>query len=365
MKDSKPIVVVIVIIIGILILKSYNQGSTQAVVGVDCPIFRSNYAAYSSYATPEIWIATDCNGDGSYEAYGHSGYTVASYTSMTGNTPESFPYKCVSDAGGNPINVFVYPYGNTVDAEYFMINHGAATNADLSCGSPPPPTTNMVSNPSFTDGTTGWTFPANTLLSTTNVNTAPNSGLVSSASVGYNQIKHADIAVQPNTEYTFSSYVNIGSNFYAIAGVSWYNSDWSNTGLGMFVEYNEATANQWVQKSSVATSPPNTVWAVVYLGSDGVSDVWFDDISLVEGSTQTCTPYTCGGLGYNCGSHSDGCIGTLNCGTCATGYSCTSGTCTQDTPPVGSCCNPLGDANSDGYVDRNELGIVITNWVGG
>ncbi len=43
-----------------------------------------------------------------------------------------------------------------------------------------------------------------------------------------------------------------------------------------------------------------------------------------------CSPYTCSGLGYNCGSWSDGCGGTLSCGTCASGYTCSAGTCTAE-----------------------------------
>jgi hypothetical protein len=40
-----------------------------------------------------------------------------------------------------------------------------------------------------------------------------------------------------------------------------------------------------------------------------------------------CSPYTCASLGYNCGTWSDNCGGTLNCGTCGLGYTCSSGIC--------------------------------------
>ena len=36
----------------------------------------------------------------------------------------------------------------------------------------------------------------------------------------------------------------------------------------------------------------------------------------------TCTPTTCSALGATCGAPSDGCGGTLSCGTCATGQTC-------------------------------------------
>jgi hypothetical protein len=40
-----------------------------------------------------------------------------------------------------------------------------------------------------------------------------------------------------------------------------------------------------------------------------------------------CTPFTCSDLGAQCGSIGDGCGGTLSCGTCATGNSCSLNMC--------------------------------------
>jgi hypothetical protein len=39
----------------------------------------------------------------------------------------------------------------------------------------------------------------------------------------------------------------------------------------------------------------------------------------------TCVPTTCVGLGFQCGQFSDGCGGTLSCGTCGTGQACGAG----------------------------------------
>jgi hypothetical protein len=49
-----------------------------------------------------------------------------------------------------------------------------------------------------------------------------------------------------------------------------------------------------------------------------------------------CVPDTCASLGYNCGSWGDGCGGTLDCGTCGSGYTCTAGTCVAVTPGNGA-----------------------------
>ncbi len=44
----------------------------------------------------------------------------------------------------------------------------------------------------------------------------------------------------------------------------------------------------------------------------------------------SCTPDTCISLGYNCGNWDDGCGGTLDCGTCASGYTCSAGSCVAE-----------------------------------
>ena len=49
----------------------------------------------------------------------------------------------------------------------------------------------------------------------------------------------------------------------------------------------------------------------------------------------TCTPVTCSSQGAQCGSIPDGCGGTLQCGTCGSGYTCnSSNTCVASTPPA-------------------------------
>jgi hypothetical protein len=45
-------------------------------------------------------------------------------------------------------------------------------------------------------------------------------------------------------------------------------------------------------------------------------------------NASSCTPNTCSGLGFNCGSASDACGGTLSCGTCSNGQTCTNNVCT-------------------------------------
>ncbi len=57
---------------------------------------------------------------------------------------------------------------------------------------------------------------------------------------------------------------------------------------------------------------------------------WYDansDGNSTCNSEEECVPKTCASLGYECGSASDGCGGTLSCGTCESGKTCSSGSC--------------------------------------
>jgi hypothetical protein len=68
---------------------------------------------------------------------------------------------------------------------------------------------------------------------------------------------------------------------------------------------------------------------VISLNSGGSNDLVINPDTYIEGFF-SCIPYTCSALGYNCGTWSDGCGGTLDCGTCASGYTCTSGICVAE-----------------------------------
>jgi len=66
-----------------------------------------------------------------------------------------------------------------------------------------------------------------------------------------------------------------------------------------------------------------------------VSDQEYTDQEIITITVaDVCAPDTCQSLNYECGSHSDGCGGTINCGTCESGYTCASGQCIQDTPTL-------------------------------
>jgi len=77
---------------------------------------------------------------------------------------------------------------------------------------------------------------------------------------------------------------------------------------------------------------------IISLNSGGTGNIILNPSEYIEGFFW-CTPNTCAGLGYTCGTWSDGCGGTIVCPACASGYTCTAGTCVADstttTPSAG------------------------------
>ncbi len=72
-----------------------------------------------------------------------------------------------------------------------------------------------------------------------------------------------------------------------------------------------------------------------------------------------CVPTTCASLGYNCGTASDGCGGTLSCGSCSSGKICSNNNCTAVCAP--KTCADLGDYKcglwSDGCGQTINCGV--------
>ena len=84
-----------------------------------------------------------------------------------------------------------------------------------------------------------------------------------------------------------------------------------------------------VANSSVVISPNSVT---------NINNSNCQDNSCPSGSlpVSTCTPKTCDSLIYNCGTASDGCGGTLQCGTCPSGQACTNNKCVTS---VSQCSN--------------------------
>ena len=92
---------------------------------------------------------------------------------------------------------------------------------------------------------------------------------------------------------------------------------------------------------------------IISLNSGGTGNVIMESSANIEGFF-FCVPTTCTKLGYNCGSWSDNCAGTLNCGSCSSGYTCSSGTCTA-VPSGGGGAG--GGAGAGGAVSAVDIDV--------
>lgn len=67
------------------------------------------------------------------------------------------------------------------------------------------------------------------------------------------------------------------------------------------------------------------------VNSGGDAQLIINPDTYIEGFF-SCVPNNCTDLGYECDTWSDGCGKTINCGSCSSGYTCTSGTCVSSGP---------------------------------
>jgi len=101
---------------------------------------------------------------------------------------------------------------------------------------------------------------------------------------------------------------------------------------------------------------------VISLNAGGTGNIILNPDKFLEGfffgsSGDDCVPTTCVAEGYACGNISDGCSGTLDCGTCATGYTCTLGVCVADSVTPG---DSGGSGGGTTYV--SDLTVVPTSF---
>jgi hypothetical protein len=105
----------------------------------------------------------------------------------------------------------------------------------------------------------------------------------------------------------------------------------------------------WTTVSCNATATTGTVGLYLvshknpqpYSGQNGLPSVEW--IKLVSNS---CTPTTCSAQGENCGSIPDGCGGTLTCGSCGSGQTCTNNVCTSTCTPKTCSSKPVVNCGS-------------------
>jgi len=121
---------------------------------------------------------------------------------------------------------------------------------------------------------------------------------------------------------------------------------------------------------------PNISADVISLNAGGTGNIILNPDKFLEGfffgsSGDDCVPTTCVAEGYACGTISDGCSDTLDCGSCASGSTCTLGSCVADggggaggggtTPVYGIIVEPTSFTINLAVNTNKEETITVTN----
>jgi chitinase len=88
-----------------------------------------------------------------------------------------------------------------------------------------------------------------------------------------------------------------------------------------------------------------------------------DRVDVTSGGS-SCTPTTCSAQGKNCGSISDGCSGTLNCGSCTSPQTCGGGGTANVCGGGGgsTCATAYSQGNCNTYVSGTQVSSGGHNW---
>ena len=94
---------------------------------------------------------------------------------------------------------------------------------------------------------------------------------------------------------------------------------------------------QTVNVANVPLTAGNNQVVRVVFDTDGINFNW-----LRFNAASMCTPTTCAALGATCGTPSNGCGGTLSCGTCSAGQSCSASNQCSPSACVPTTCAAMG-----------------------
>lgn len=140
--------------------------------------------------------------------------------------------------------------------------------------------TNLITNPSFTTNTTGWTQSSCTLTRiTTDAYIGTSCAQAVSSSANYNNIITGFISISANKRYTLSAYAkNFSGNTRTVyVAIQWftsasvYISETNSTSLGTL-----SSANGWRRRYCTGVAPSNAAFAKVALvnGTTGITAGW-------------------------------------------------------------------------------------------
>jgi hypothetical protein len=167
-------------------------------------------------------------------------------------------------------------------------------------------TTNLITNPSWETGTSGWGKYGNLdtyeMVSSKTLIGNYTGHLQEANSGGSNEyIESSNITVKPNTSYTVSAYFQ--KNLTSGTGTGKVSIWWYASGNNVISQPGTymATGNisTWSRYTLTATSPSNVSYAKIVIASDGISsgaayDIWIDGAQFEENSI--VTPYCDGSL---------------------------------------------------------------------
>lgn len=178
------------------------------------------------------------------------------------------------------VSTAVTSWGGTQDASISTLTETVEFFKDETASVATRTRRNLVTNPSFTTNTTGWTANASTLARiTTDSYIGTACARVTSSTTNYNNIISASIAVTPNARYTLSAYaknlsgstrtVYVAIQWFTSAGV--YISETNSTSQGTL-----STAAGWRRRNCTGIAPSNAAQAKVALvsGTTGLSSGW-------------------------------------------------------------------------------------------
>lgn len=101
---------------------------------------------------------------------------------------------------------------------------------------------------------------------------------------------------------------------------------------------------------------PNINSDVVSVNSGGDEELIINPDTYIEGFF-SCIPKTCSSLGVECGTASNSCGVTLDCGSCGSGQTCSSGICVTTTTPGGTGVGGGGGTIVTTTIKEGDLSI--------
>lgn len=133
--EWKWVLGIIAVVTIAMVFTGHLKGNVQfqGVIGVDCPVFKTNAVSLADFGTTTTWVAVDCDNNGIYEAYGMDPSAATSWIfTAKGTAITGYEYMCKT-AGFPAYNyVVVKKIGNTY-YNAFRQNYGVASSADTTC----------------------------------------------------------------------------------------------------------------------------------------------------------------------------------------------------------------------------------------